>query len=170
MAALLNGRLENGMFSSPWKNTGLTLIKKEGKDPSQSNAYSSLCIIDAAAKLFEYILKDRIQAQIALEVYATNQHGFRKGRCTLNALDAVNRAAETAIMEQQYAVFINLDIMNAFNSLKWSDIMAELKRQKLPRYLQRILRGYFKGRKIGYRSGDKVKWCASQEVFLKGRF
>jgi len=45
---------------------------------------------------------------------------------------------------------ISLDISNAFNSIPWDCILGALKYHKVPRYLQRIIRDYFRGRNIQY--------------------
>lgn len=45
---------------------------------------------------------------------------------------------------------ISLDISNAFNTLPWDCIMVALEYHGMPRYLQMLIRDYFRERKVQY--------------------
>lgn len=53
-------------------------------------------------------------------------------------------------------VAISLDIQNAFNSLPWNVVLAQLHRKKIPTYLIRIVRSYFSERYIMYKDSSGV--------------
>ena len=49
------------------------------------------------------------------------------------------------------------DIKNAFNSAKWDQIMEVLAKINVPRYLQRIIKNYFRGRTLKYHTDEGPK-------------
>lgn len=147
----------SGRFPDRWKTPRVTLIRKPGKDPARPEAYRSLCIADAGAKLVEYILHKRLQEFGGTKQLAPNQLGFRKGRSTLQALDVVLEKAEMSARKQRYCALITFNVRNAFNTLRWTDIFAELEARAVPRYLVRLLRSYFHQRSVTYHAEEGWK-------------
>lgn len=47
-----------------------------------------------------------------------------------------------------------MDVKNAFNSLKWSKIIEEMRERRIPRYLIEITEDYFRGRVVTYQSTE----------------
>lgn len=124
------------------------MLQKPGRDPSKPEAYRPICIIDAGSKVIKYLLQKRLSEAIGDDGFAENQFGFRKKRSTLQALERVTYATETAIIRKRYCALITYDVRNAFNTLHWPDLFGELRRREVPRYLRRVLYTYFEGRKI----------------------
>ncbi|XP_076301777.1 uncharacterized protein LOC143219856 [Lasioglossum baleicum] len=151
-AALFTGILRRGIIPEKWKSARTVLLRKPGKDPSLSSAYRPICIIDAVAKLFEYVIKERLMEALGENPFEKVQYGFVKGRSTVQAMYEVRKKIRSCINRQKYSVMIALDIRNAFNTLRWSLIRDELKRRNTPEYLQKIIANYFEKRKI---------WCST---------
>lgn len=65
-----------------------------------------------------------------------NQHGFRKGRSTIEVMEMVKILAGAATGEMLYrhrylCVQATLDVRNAFNSVRWEDIVKELRKRNI---------------------------------------
>lgn len=104
--------------------------------------------------MIKYLLQKRLSEAIGDDGFAENQFGFRKKRSTLQALERVTYATETAIIRKRYCALITYDVRNAFNTLHWPDLFGELRRREVPRYLRRVLYTYFEGRKIAYQAEE----------------
>ncbi|CAB0037470.1 unnamed protein product [Trichogramma brassicae] len=69
------------------------------------------------------------------EASLKRQYGFRKGRSTIDAIDDVISTAREAIAgkrwyrgTKKYCAVVTLDVRNAFNSARWDNILAALRR------------------------------------------
>ncbi|XP_058802166.1 uncharacterized protein LOC131670519 [Phymastichus coffea] len=89
---------------------------------------------------------------------ADNQHGFRKGRSTIGAIRSItNEILETRRVksrEKPIVLTATLDIRNAFNSIRWTDILKVLQAHGVPEYLVRVMRDYLRQRKIRYETAE----------------
>ncbi|WP_316206602.1 reverse transcriptase domain-containing protein, partial [Escherichia coli] len=93
---MYNACLQTGVFSTPWKIARLVLINKgKGGDPRHPSSHRPLCMLDEAGKLYERLLKPRLQGAVqAAGDLADNQYGFRKKRSTVNAVEEVVKVAK----------------------------------------------------------------------------
>ncbi|KAH8271160.1 hypothetical protein KR026_004254, partial [Drosophila bipectinata] len=95
---------------------------------------------------------------------SVRQHGFRKGRSTVEAIKAVTDTAEAAIAktrwkwgEKEYCAMVTLDIRNAFNSANWTLIQRPSFLAGTPRYLQLILSSYLSDNTLLYDTDEGPK-------------
>lgn len=134
------------------------MLRKEGKDPSETAAYRPICIIDAIAKLLEYIIKERLHREMGDEPFHKDQYGFYKGKSAIQAMEKIRIAANESSTKRRFATMIALDVKNAFNSLSWEKIIEELKNRELPKYLIELVKDYFKDRAAFYQTeGETIK-------------
>lgn len=151
-----NACVTQGIFPGRWKVQKLTLISKGRGDRTQPSAYRPLCMLDSAGKLMEKLLQRRLTESVEMAGgLSGRQYGFRPGRSTLGAIgdvvDSIERAQRGRSYPRRIIVLATLDVRNAFNSLRWADIMTALRvRFCVPEYLQRILRDYLRERKLLY--------------------
>ncbi|CAB0044052.1 unnamed protein product [Trichogramma brassicae] len=89
------------------------------------------------------------------------QYGFRKGRSTINAIDDVISTAREAIAgkrwyrgTKKYCAVVTLDVRNTFNSARWDNILAALRRLLVPDYLLRIIANYFSARVLDFTTDE----------------
>ena len=65
-----------------------------------------------------------------------NQFGFRKGRSTVDAIQAVVNIATNARKgtgkRKGFCAFISIDIRNAFNTARWDICIEAMMRKKVP--------------------------------------
>ena len=85
-------------------------------------------------KLLEELILQRFQTLLVGENdLSENQFGFRKGRSTVDAIQAVINIATNARKEtgkrKGFCALISIDIRNAFNTARW-DICIEAMMRK----------------------------------------
>ncbi|CAB0039758.1 unnamed protein product [Trichogramma brassicae] len=154
--------LETGVFPSVWKHQRLVLIAKPGKPPDEPSSYRPLCMLDTMGKILEKIICDRLEAFTERPGgLSERQYGFRKGRSTIDAIEDVISTARNAVAgrrwfrgTKKYCAVVTLDVRNAFDSARWDNILAALRRLLVPDYLLRIITSYFSARVLDYTTDD----------------
>ena len=117
-------------------------------------------MLNTAGKLLERLIKPRLTAAIeASGGLSPRQHGFRRGRSTIGAIqDVVNAVADAQNGSQhstRIVLLATLDVRNAFNSVRWADIIGALEhRFSIPKYLTDLIRSYLKNRVLTYDTDD----------------
>lgn len=145
---MYNACLTAGIFSTRWKVMRLALISKGKGDPDLPSLYRPLCMLDTAGKVLEKLLRSRLLAAIRDSGdLSLAQYGFRKGGSTVEAIlkftEAVKRAENRNPLSRRIVLLVMLDVKNAFNSAKWSDILEALESDfHVPKYLQRMFQDY----------------------------
>ncbi|KAL7304664.1 hypothetical protein TKK_0002910 [Trichogramma kaykai] len=157
--------LSGGVFPSPWKRQRLVLLLKPGKPPDAPSSYRPLCMLDKAGKIFERIICGRLEVYTEVPAgLSDRQHGFRRGRSTIDAIESVTTAAREAvggaIGSPKYCAVVTLDVRNAFNSAWWNNILAALERIRTPEYLLKIIYSYFQARVLEYDTDDGPESCS----------
>lgn len=153
---MYNTCLEEGVFPEQWKKQQLVLISKGKGDMTLPSSYRPLCMLDTAGKLLERMIKPRLQEAISNSGgLSDRQHGFRPSRSTIGALKDVMDAVESAQNETSHSrpvvLLATLDVKNAFNSLRWKDVLQALGENfRVPMYLLRIIGDYLKDRLLLY--------------------
>ena len=117
--------------------------------------YRQLCMLYTSGKLFEKLLKPRLQS----------------GRSTIDALRKVNGAA-TIIQRGSHCsrpvlLLVTLDVKNAFNTHRWSDVLNAFKYNfSVPHYKLAMISSYLSNRQLMYNisSRPRVKYITSGAV------
>ncbi|CAB0042384.1 unnamed protein product [Trichogramma brassicae] len=154
--------LRKGCFPTRWKRQRLVLMLKPGKPAMEPSSYRPLCMLDTAGKILERIIAGRLETHTEGPArLSDSQYGFRKGRSTVDAIQAVLSTARSAISgkrwhcgTKEYCAIITLDVRNAFNSARWNKILIALSQIKVPAYLLRIVSSYFLDRVLEYTTDD----------------
>ena len=78
--------------------------------------------------------------------HSENQFGIRKGRSTVDAIQAVvdiaTIARRGAGMRKGFCALISIDIRNAFNTARWNICIDAMVLKKVPDYLLRMIDDY----------------------------
>ena len=94
-----------------------------------------------------------------------NQCGFRKGRSTVDAIQAVvdipTKARRGTGKRKGFCTLIGIDIRNAFNTARWNICIEAMVRKKVPDYPLRMIEYYLSDRWVIY-EGDK--WSFKEEI------
>ena len=117
-------------------------------------------------KLLEEMILQRLQGHMVGEnVLSENQFGFRKGRSTVDAIQAVvdiaTKARRGTGKRKGFCTLISIDIRNAFNTARWNICIEAMVRKKVPDYLFWMINDYLSDRWVIYK-GDK--WSVKEEI------
>ena len=137
----------------------MVLLRKGNKPLGDALSYRPICLLDTMAKLLEEMILQRLQGHMVRENgRSENQFGFRKGRCTVDAIQAVVDIATEARRgngkRKGFCALISIDIRNAFNTARWNICIEAMVRKKVPDYLLRMIDDYLSDRWVTY-EGDK---------------
>ncbi|XP_033199420.1 uncharacterized protein LOC117161780 [Bombus vancouverensis nearcticus] len=109
--------------------------------------------------LCERVVAARMERHMSGRVpdWYDSQNGFRKGRSTTYAVRLVLALTEEMVSRDGVALAVSLDIVNAFNTMPWSKIVAVLEHFEVPSYLVRLIRAYLDDRWMCYanRNGEE---------------
>lgn len=145
---LYNACLREGTFPDQWKTAKLTLLPK-GKPEDMK--FRPLCLLNTTGKIFEKIIVKRLEEHLDGRADGSinqNQYGFRRGRCTTDAIIDLRNWIQENSGPRRRRTAISLDIKNAFNTASWPRIMEALRDMETPAYLQRIIESYLSNRKL----------------------
>ena len=102
-----------------------------------------------------------------------NQFGFRKGRSTVDAIQAVvviaTKARRGTGKREGFCALISIDIPNAFNTARWNNCIEAMVKKKVPDYLLRMIDDYLSYRCVIY-EGDKWSLKEEKAVGERGKF
>lgn len=146
---LFNKLIERGHFPDAWKKANLVLLEKEKKPSDTEKAYRPICLLDGLGKVFERLIKLRIETEIEKNGgLSPLQFGFTRNKSTIDAMMEVKQRAFAAKNEKKVCAMVMVDVRNAFGSVPWQGIVQELKRKNISKYLTNIIQDYFKNRKV----------------------
>ena len=117
-------------------------------------------------KLLEEMILQRLQSDMVRENgLSENQFGFRNGRSTVNAIQAVvdiaTKARRGTGKRKGFCALISIDICNAFNTPRWNVGIEAMVRKKVPYYLLRMIDDYVSDRWVIY---EGEKWSLKEEM------
>lgn len=69
----------------------------------------------------------------------SRQYGFRQNRSAVDVLHEVERYISESKRVSQYSCLISLDVNNAFNSARWTDLLRLLAERDVPSDLDSFL-------------------------------
>jgi hypothetical protein len=134
-------------------------------------------MLDTAGKVLEELIRRRLTDAIRKQGdLSPKQFGFRSGLCTADTIlkvkEAVARAENFSQHSRRVILLVALDVKNAFNSVRWSDIMEALEKNfKVSRYVMRLLDVYLRNRSIIYltkegpRKANITAWAAQGSIY-----
>lgn len=161
---------EMGHVPSKWKVAMLMLIRKPGEPLDLPSFYRPLSLINTTAKLFESVIKGRLEAYF--RSISEHQNGFRKERSTIDAIQVtviVQRVGTGLLAARDLlCVLYAIDIANAFNSALWHKIEAALIEKGVPAYLVNVIRNYLNNRRLLTEIGDMPVSCGVPQCLVIG--
>lgn len=89
------------------------LLPKKGKNPSLPSSYRPICLVNTIEKLYEMILVNRLEAELAERSrISVNQHEFRRRKST--ETDIMKVRERIVSIQSRWVIMKPLDIKNAF--------------------------------------------------------
>ena len=157
----INEQWKKGQFPQEWKKARLVLIEKATEEKADKK-YRPICLLNSISKLYERLIKGRLEKELERKGDLHEmQFGFRKGRSTIDAISEVLKVAEeinsVSYQHRHLGMLVTLDIRNAFNSLRWQDIVEELAERNIDGNIRRVVQDYLTDRYIQTAHGEEYK-------------
>lgn len=126
LVKMYNGLGDSGSFQMESLKALITILPKEGKDPSQCGSYRPISLLNADLKLFSKILAMRLQQYLPSLVHL-DQVGFVQTReardNTIRTLNLIHIANTSKIP----SLFLGTDAEKAFDRINWQFMFAVLR-------------------------------------------
>ena len=120
---VFNSCLREGRFFAEWKKQRLVLLRKGNKPLGDCSSYRPICLLDTMGKLLEEMILQILRGHMVRENgLSESQFGFRKGRSTVDEIQAVvdiaTKARRGTGKRKGFCALISIDIRNALNTAK----------------------------------------------------
>ena len=154
-----NSCLRERRFFIDWKKKRLVLLRKGNKPLEDASSYRTICLLNTMGKLLEEMILQSLQEKMdGRNGLSENQFSFRKGRSTVDAIQAVvdiaTKATRGTGKRKGFCAMISIDIRNTFYTARWNICIEAMVRKKVPDYLLRMIDDYLNDRWVIY-EGDK---------------
>ena len=122
-----------------------------------ASSYRPICLLDTMGKLLEEMVGENGLSE--------NQFGFRKGRSTVDAIQAVvdiaTKVRRGTGKRKGFSAMISINIRNAFNTARWNICIEAMVRKKVPDYLLRMIDDYLSDWWVIY---EGEMWSLKEEM------
>ncbi len=146
LTSLFNLILSTAKTPGKWKTAKIITLLKPGKPANKGTSYRPVSILSPPAKILEALLLPYLTDAIEL---ADHQHGFRKGRSTLTALQTIKDHIDKGLNRKKpvnRTVSVAIDLSKAFDTVDHYLLLKDINNLPLNAYIKRFLCGYLRGR------------------------
>ena len=145
-------------FPTPWKKAVVIVLPKANKsnylDPS---AYRPISLLPILGKVLEKIILNRLQSLAENQNWLNaNQHGFRKGKSTVTALEELTSVIRGGFRKKCFTSCVLLDIKGAFDNAWHPTIIRRLSENNCPNYLIKWINSFLQNRSATLNLNDHV--------------
>ena len=141
--------LKLGFIPYVWKVAVLCMLIKPDKPPSQTTTYRSISLLSAIMKLFEWVVKKRLQKHLEDNgFFSKYQSGFRKSKSTNDHLFRFSQTIMESFNRGKHVIVAFLDVEKAFNNVSHNGLRHKIYQFGLPTKLCRWLSNFLVGRVI----------------------
>lgn len=154
LASLFNACLSLSYFPVTWKHSLIIVIHKPGKPSSHVNSYRPISLLPTLSKLFEKIIKKRLDAYVnSTSLIPPHQFGFRSHHSTNHQLLRVSEDIIKGFERRCHTTAVFLDVSQAFDRVWHDGLLFKLREFGVPCYLQRIIRSFLEDRTFSVNIG-----------------
>lgn len=147
LSYLFNVCLDISYFPKTWKHSEIIVIHKPGKPSSSVSSYRPISLLPTLSKLFEKILKNRLEAYLnRSSLLPPHQFGFKDHHSTCHQLLRVSEDIIKAFDMKQHTVAVFLDVTQAFDRVWHEGLRYKLQEFGIPLYLQKIISSFLDDR------------------------
>lgn len=147
LTCLFNHCINNCYFPNDWKLANIIPIKKK-KDSEAVADFRPISLLSNLGKLFEHILKEKIENEFTIDPISNLQFGFKKSHSTQHALLKFHSDITRNLNNQVCTVAISLDIEKAFDSVCHNGIIYKLIGLGIDPFLIKIIQSFLTDRKF----------------------
>lgn len=143
---IINRCIQDGVWPTMLKNSVVVAIHKKG-DKTDSNNYRPISLISHLAKLFEKIIKKRLDSYLKkYNIIAHNQFGFKEGTSTQDALISLTNKIHNALNQGKVCLGIFLDLSKAFDTVSHHLLLQSLEDIGIRGNELKLFQSYISGR------------------------
>ncbi len=146
LTSIFNLVMSTAKTPGKWKTGKIITLLKPGKPANKGSSYRPVSILSPPAKILEALLLPYLTDAIEL---ADHQHGFRKGRSTLTALQTIKDHIDDGLNRKKpvnRTVSVAIDLSKAFDTVDHHLLLRDINNLPLNSYIKRFLCGYLRGR------------------------
>lgn len=103
----------------------VTILKGKDKPREDPKSFRPVSLLPVIGKALEHLVCTRLNREIS-DNLADNQHGFRKGRSTITAINEVKNWV--ANRQEKHVLGVFLDISDAFDNVKWNPLLDDMRK------------------------------------------
>jgi len=152
ITGLFNDSLKCGYFPKVWRSAEVvTILKSKEKAREDPKSFRPVSLLPVLGKALEHLVCTRLNNEIK-DKMAEGQHGFRKGKSTLTAINDVRNWVNSR--PEKYVMGIFLDISGAFDNVKWEPLIQDMKELGASEATVRITESYLRNRTARIRLGN----------------
>ena len=169
LTELYNNSTNQAIIPYLWKVGRIIPLLKPGKPADEGPSYRPVSLLSPAAKILEKILQEPISNGIELEPH---QHGFRKGRSTVTALQEISDYITEGLNKNKpvnRTVAVAIDLSKAFDTVDHEILLTEISLLPINSHIKRFLFAYLRGRMtyVEFR-GSKSKYRKMRQGVPQG--
>ncbi|KAI8122725.1 RNA-directed DNA polymerase from mobile element jockey [Lucilia cuprina] len=147
LSCMFNNCLNNCYFPKAWKTSKIIPIEKKNNS-TRIEEFRPISLLSNVGKIFEHILKKKIENEFAFCPLPPFQFGFRRQHSTQHALLKLHTDVTKNLREKRSTVAISLDIEKAFDSACHKGILYKLADLGVDPFLVKLLANYFMDREF----------------------
>lgn len=145
--SILNASLSVGLFPSKFKKAILKLIPKADKPSIQAQNYRPISLLEAAAKIYERIINNRLKLFLQNNGHNNNrQHSYREKRGTHTALALLYEEIAISQYNKEHCNIVLRDVSKAFDKVHHDGLRYKILRLELPRPFTALLCNFLEER------------------------
>ena len=154
LTRIINSSFSQGVFPSILKIARITPIFKKG-DKTHTNNYRPISSLPYVSKIFERILTNRIVSFFSkFGLFTDSQHGFLKGKSTLDALNQLINTIYSSLNNKKYHLSIFVDLSKAFDTVSHVILLRKLEKYGLRGIPLDLLSSYLSNRESYVKIGS----------------
>ncbi len=146
LATLINIAINTSIIPSIWKVGKIIPLLKPGKSIDEGKSYRPISLLSPAAKILEKLILPEVSAAVDLQ---DHQHGFRKHRSTVSALQEVNHHIASNLNRKKpchRTILVAIDLSKAFDTVDHELLLKDILHLELSDTLIKFLCSYLRGR------------------------
>ncbi|UYV72353.1 hypothetical protein LAZ67_9002758, partial [Cordylochernes scorpioides] len=140
--------LDLNYYPNEWKKSEVKIIPKPGKtDMKIYKSYRPICLNSNISKIFEKIINNKlIKFYEDSNLLNNRQHGFRRSRSTISALNEIVKIA-LEHKNKEYTAIIAVDISGAFDNAWWPMVLKRLDEDNVQASIIKLLQSFLNNRR-----------------------
>ena len=154
LTEIINSSLLTSVFPSPWKESEIVPILKDGGDPEVANENRPVSLLPALSKICERVaLNQFTEYAIRRNCLTGDQSGNKKQHSTETLNILMSDLALEVMDRKQVTALVLLDLSKAFDSIDHMSLLKKLRAMGTSKEAIEWFRSYLTGRKQSVRIG-----------------